>query len=170
MSAWLSRSSVPGMSVPGMAVPALDGASGSQFQYVGPYPLCYLDYLDVITRETLSVVPGGSYSMIAVNSRAGLTVPPPDHRWLGANGMFALRPAFRGSYLAEMAVARAHTAALHAKYAARTGTPQPSGGMQGARTAPPPSPPSEYHVAMAVARAHTADLHARRARGEPVGC
>jgi len=175
VSTWLYRSSVPGMSVPGMAVPALDGAPGSTagpFEYIGPWPLFYLDYLDVLTQETLSVVPGGSYTMVAVNSRAGLTVPPPDHRWLGAGGLFMLRaPA---DYRVMLAVGRAHTAALHARFAARPGTRQQEGGAMLSGVAAqalttPPGPPSEAAVALAAGRAHNAARHALIARGEDPG-
>jgi len=174
MTTWLYRSAVPGMSVPGMAVPALDGGPSTSggFEYIGPYPLFYLDYLDAFTQETLSVVPGGSYSMMAVNSRAGLTVPPPDHRWLGAGGMFMLRAPV--DYRLLLAAGRAHTAALHARFAARPGTrPEAGGAMLSGVAAQAltakPSPPSEATLALAAGRAHNAARHARIARGENPG-
>jgi len=51
------------------------------YPYYGDETLDYLDYLDVATGKTLVAVPGGTYAMQVVNSRAGLTVPPPDNRW-----------------------------------------------------------------------------------------
>ena len=53
------------------------------FLYQGQFPVYYLDYIDSTTNRTLSAVPGNAYAMYAVSSRAGLTVPPPDGRWLG---------------------------------------------------------------------------------------
>lgn len=78
-------SSVPGAAVPGMARPALvdNEGAGQVFAYYGHLTLDYLDYVDTRTGHTLIAVPGGSYSMMPVNSRAGLTIPPPDHRWFG---------------------------------------------------------------------------------------
>lgn len=51
------------------------------YPYLGNMTLDYLDYVDLLTSQTLVAVPGGSYIMLAVNSRAGLTVPPPDNLW-----------------------------------------------------------------------------------------
>lgn len=176
MSTWLYRSSIPGMSVPGMAVPALDGSPGSAsgpFEYIGPWPLYYLDYVDVITRETLSVVPGGSYTMIPVNSRAGLTVPPPDHRWLPAGESFGLH-VVRLHYGVVLAAGRAHTAGLHARFAARPGRRPESGGpllsgVAAEAVTVPAGPPSEAVVALAAGRAHNARRHALIAQGGDPG-
>ena len=52
------------------------------WQFLGHNPVYYLDYLDQVTRETLYAVPGGSYAMLPVEGRAGLTIPPPDSQWL----------------------------------------------------------------------------------------
>jgi hypothetical protein len=85
------------MAVPGMGNPARDGTTalpGILYLYIGHVPAFYLDYLDTATQETLAVVPGGSYSMVPVNSRAGLTVPPPDSCWLTATNRFAPRLVF----------------------------------------------------------------------------
>jgi hypothetical protein len=161
------------MSVPGMAVPGLDGgpsATSGPYEYIGPWPLYYLDYVDVITRETLQVMPGGFYTMIPVNSRAGLTVPPPDHRWLPAAESFQLR--FAVHYHVTMAAGRAHTAALHARFAARPGQRPTSGGalLSGiAAQAATATAPSEAAVVLAAGRAHNARRHALIARGEDPG-
>lgn len=75
-------SSVPGMAVPGMIQPALaEHPSAGTWLYGGQGVLDYLDYIDNSTGHTLVATPGGYYTMMAVNSRAGLTVPPPDGRW-----------------------------------------------------------------------------------------
>ncbi len=161
----LLRSSVPGLAVPGTAVPGLDGTSaGAQYEYIGHVPVYYLDYLDVFTQKTLYAVPGGTYSMIPVNSRAGLTIPPPDHSW-DPPDTFSYRVVFHQHLV--LAAARAHSARLHAASAAKpvpaqpTGTPQPM---------PPPAPPSEAALTLAAARARNAHLQAQMARGETVGC
>lgn len=75
--------SVPGELVPGMGQPALIAVEPpvTSFQYYGHMPLIYLDYLDVSDGQTLVALPGGSYLMTPVNSRRGLTIPPPDGRW-----------------------------------------------------------------------------------------
>ena len=92
MAGWLWYSAVPGMAVPGMANPAKDGTGTTQpWLYIGHLSVTYLDYLDASTGRTLSVYPGNWYSMVAVNSRAGLTVPPPDNCWLTAVNRFAPR-------------------------------------------------------------------------------
>jgi hypothetical protein len=98
MSTWLPFSSVPGMSVPGMACPGLAGTastSSGAWTYIGHVPVFYLDYIDALTHETLAVQPGSSYSMTPVNSRAGLTIPPPDDCWLTAGNRWADRVVFR---------------------------------------------------------------------------
>ena len=77
--------------------PSRDGTGtstpGGPYQYIGQLACFYLDYLDTATGHTLAPVPGGYYTMIAVNSRAGLTVPPPGRPWnpgnAGAGGTFA---------------------------------------------------------------------------------
>lgn len=77
-------SAIPGVAVPGAAEPALvqqSGSGGGTFYYYGHLTLDYLDYLDSGTGHTLVVSPGNFYSMAVVNSRRGLTVPPPDGRW-----------------------------------------------------------------------------------------
>jgi hypothetical protein len=75
--------SVPGQLVPGMGQPALIAAEPlvTTYPYYGHMVLYYLDYLDVATQKTLVALPGGSYLMTPVNSRHGLTIPPPDGRW-----------------------------------------------------------------------------------------
>ena len=81
---------------------------------------CYLDYLDSATQETLVTVVGGSYDMVPVNSRAGLTIPPPDNCWLTSTNKFAprlvLMPAMEDGAV-QLARARAHSARLHARMA-----------------------------------------------------
>ncbi len=65
------------------------------YPYYGHLTLYYLDYLDLVTQQTLVAAPGQSYAMTPVNSRAGLTVPPPDGRWVAAGfGPLFLRPRF----------------------------------------------------------------------------
>jgi hypothetical protein len=65
------------------------------YPYYGHLTLYYLDYLDLVTQQTLVASPGQSYAMTPVNSRAGLTVPPPDGRWVSAGfGPLFLRPRF----------------------------------------------------------------------------
>ena len=96
MASWLWYSSVPGMTVPGMAQPGNDGTGTTQpWLYIGHTPVSYLDYLDATTGHTLSPYPGNWYSMTVANSRAGLTVPPPDHCWLTPTNRFAPRIALR---------------------------------------------------------------------------
>jgi hypothetical protein len=80
--------------------------------------LYYLDYLDLVTWHTLFVVPGGFYTMLAVSSRAGLTVPPPDGRWdTGAGAQF--RVVFRPLSAAELRAARVRALASHGHYPGR---------------------------------------------------
>ena len=110
-------SAVPGAAVPGMAQPGRDQQfSYPLYLYAGPWPLTYLDYLDTVTGHTLTVAPGGFYSMAAVNSRAGLTVPPPDSRWdTGPGAMFRVvrtRPASA----AEARAARERALIAHGHY------------------------------------------------------
>ena len=190
---WLYRSSVPGMSVPGMAVPALDGSSGSPsgpFTYIGHVPAFYLDYLDVLTQETLSVVPGGAYPLIAVNSRAGLTVPPPDNCWRTPTNRWAprivLRPrlvvpevpppvevlALEALYGARdvLTRARVRNVSLQAYRSSRPARPQPHGSPSPVSAPVVLAAPSEAAVAMAAARALNASRQAAMARGELVGC
>lgn len=94
MAGWLWYSSVPGMAAPGLAQPGKDGTGTTQpWLYIGHLPVAYRDYLDATTGRTLSVYPGNWYSMVAVNSRAGLSVPPPDNCWLTAANRFAPRIA-----------------------------------------------------------------------------
>ena len=83
---WLWYSSVPGMAVPGMACPGMAGTgSYPMWIYIGlPSAATYLDYLDLTVPRTLSVVTGQWYAMLVASSRAGLTIPPPDHRWAPA--------------------------------------------------------------------------------------
>ena len=52
------------------------------WQFYGHVPIYYLDYLDGTTRGTLYAVPGGSYVILVANTRAGLTIPPGDGRWV----------------------------------------------------------------------------------------
>jgi hypothetical protein len=93
---WLWYAAVPGMAVPGMAVPGFDGAGAYPFyQYLGRVPGNYLDYLDLTTGHTLVAVPGCLYAMLAVEGRAGLSVPPPDHCWLQLGVYFGVRVVYR---------------------------------------------------------------------------
>lgn len=190
----LLHSSVPGLAVPGMAVPGLDGTgAGTQFVYIGHVPAFYLDYLDTLTQETLAVVPGGSYSMTPVNSRAGLTIPPPDDCWLTPGNRWAPRIVYRPPARLLPAVrvipvpprvlaldalyetrdvlarARIHNANFHAYHASQPVPAQPQGSPLEARVAKPAAP-SEAALTLAAARARNAELQAARARGEPVGC
>jgi hypothetical protein len=184
----LLHSSVPGLGVPGMAVPGLDGTgAGAQYQYLGHVQAYYLDYLDVLTQKTLSAVPGGFYSMVPVNSRAGLTVPPPDHSWnppatfsyrivLHPRLVVAELPppaevlALDALYGAHDALARARirNISLQAFRASQPGQVQPACGGSPLARAAVPGPPSEGAVALAAARALNAELQAARARGELV--
>jgi len=186
MSGWLARSSVPGMSVPGMAVPGLDGTSGGAglFQYLG-HVQAY--YLDVLTQKTLSAVPGGFYSMVPVDSRAGLTVPPPDHSW-NPPAVFSYRIVLRPRLVAvelpppvevlaldalydahdTLARARVRNISLQVHRAAQPGRAQPKGDWSPHARPPEPGPPSAGAVSLAAARARNAELQAARARGEPV--
>ena len=148
---WALFSWVPGMAVPGMAQPASDGTGtpppppSPSWQYIGPWPLSYLDYIDLVTSRTLSVTPGGQYAMRAVNSRAGLTIPPPDNRWQGDGDedLFLFRPlelAEVPSYAVQLHAARAHNAARHARIA-RGGEDQCQ--LKFSAISPPrPSPPA----------------------------
>ena len=186
----LLRSSVPGMAVPGTAVPGLDGTSGGAgpFRYLGHVQAYYLDYLDVLTQKTLSAVPGGFYSMTPVNSRAGLTIPPPDNCWLTNTNKFAPRIVLRPRLvIAEipppaqvtaldalyetrdpLARARIHSANFHAYHASQPVPAQPAGTPQEARVIKAAAP-SEAALTLAEARARNAHMQALRARGELVG-
>ena len=73
---------VPGVMVPGGIWPGYP-YSYRLWQFTGHYPVYYLDYLDGIARTTLYAQPGGSYLILVANTRAGLSVPPGDGRWLG---------------------------------------------------------------------------------------
>lgn len=118
-----SQSAVPGAAVPGMAVPGLDGKGGGTalYPYYGQVPLDYLDYVDASSGHTLVATPGGSYLMLVVNSRAGLTVPPPDGRWtLGGMMMGARAPLAAVLSAAEIAAARERSLAGHGHYASRS--------------------------------------------------
>ena len=155
---WLWHSSVPDMSVPGMAVPGLAGTgSPSFFLYLGHVPGYYLDYLDATTQKTLFAVPGNAYSMTPVNSRAGLTIPPPDNCWLTNTNKFAPRIVLHQHFA--LAVARAHSAGLHAAEAARPVPAQPQGSPLEARVVKPTAP-SEAALTLAEARARNASLQA----------
>lgn len=102
------------------------------YAYGGQAPAIYCDYTDIVTGRTLTAVPGGTYSMVAASTRAGLTVPPPGHS--PQAGRFSLRPEEPPeSYAEAMARARAHTARRHALLAA--GALQPGG--------PPPGDPPD---------------------------
>jgi hypothetical protein len=112
-----SFSSVPGQAIPGRTLPGEPAQSGAPAGYLylgyGWGVLYYLDYVDLVTSETLRAVTGNSYSMQAVSSRAGLTDPPPDGRWQGeVEMMTSFRPGTR-----ELAAARAHNARLHVRLA-----------------------------------------------------
>ena len=112
-------SSVPGQQVPGQFDPAFLTAlplPGPVYHnYYGHYVLYYLDYADQITGKTLVAVPGGSYSMTAANSRAGLTVPPPDNRWDTPGLNYFLRRTNEAAVT--LARGRAHNADLQARLA-----------------------------------------------------
>ena len=188
-TAWLWYTSVPGMAVPGMACPGMVGTGTTPlFIYLGHVPGCYLDYLDTTTSRTLVAVPGMWYSMLAVNSRHGLTVPPPDNCWLTGTNKFAPRIVLRPRPVPEvpppplvvaldalfeagdaLARARVHSANFHAYHASRPVPVQPQGSPVEARV-PEPREPSEAALTLAEARARNAHVQALRARGEPVGC
>ena len=182
---FLLRSSVPGMAVPGLAVPGLDGTgSGTQFQYLGHVAAYYCDYLDSFTQRTLFAVPGGSYAMTPVNSRAGLTVPPPDNCWLTNTNKFAPRIVLRPRLIVpevppppEVAAldalfdthdaltrARVHSANFHAYRASLPVPAQPQGSPLEARVVKPAAP-SAAALTLAEARARNASLQAAAARG-----
>ena len=188
---WLWHSSVPDMAVPGMAVPGLVGtvAQSPLFLYLGHIAVYYLDYLDITTQKTLFAVPGNVYSMTPVNSRAGLTIPPPDNCWLTSTNKFAPRIVLRPRLKVieapppalvtaldalfetkdSLAKARIHSANFHVFNAALPITEQPKGTPQEARVIKP-AEPSAAALALAAARARSAELQALRARGDPVGC
>jgi hypothetical protein len=67
---------------PPYVTPVIPPAPPVFWQFYGHVPVYYLDYLDWTTQETLYCVPGGSYAMVIANSRAGLTIPPSDGRWI----------------------------------------------------------------------------------------
>ena len=102
------------------------------FAYYGHVTRYYLDYLDQVTGQTLVAVPGGSYAMAPVNSRAGLTVPPPDGEWTPpAVFMITWRPP--GRVVKTLAEVRAD---LERSRAAR------------GWYIPPPAPPGPPHAAV----------------------
>ena len=76
-------SSVPAVAVPGrFTIGGFTGPAGpSYYLYAGHLVLYYLDYLNPALDQTLVAHPGQIYTMLPVNSRAGLTIPPPDGRW-----------------------------------------------------------------------------------------
>ena len=160
-SRWLYYSSVPAMQVPGMACPGMAGTAGyPMWIYIGlPLAACYLDYLDLTVPRTLSVVTGQWYAMLVANSRAGLTIPPPDHRWAPASGVTF--SSFR-AYRILLAEARAHTSRHLAVRAARPVMYPPPVPVPPAQ-APPPRPVSPD---LAAGRAHNSRRHALAARGE----
>ena len=188
---FLLNSSVPGMAVPGLAVPGRDGTgTGAQFQYLGHVQAYYLDYLDTLTGKTLSAVPGGFYSMVPVNSRAGLTIPPPDHSW-NPPATFSYRIVLPPRRLVVMEVppaaevlaldalydahdalarARVRNISLQVHRARQPGREQPKGGWSPHTRAAEPGPPSAAALSLAAARARNAELQATRARGELVAC
>ena len=91
--------------------------AGTQFLFLGPYAVYYLDYEDTTTQEVLHCVPGASYSMFVASGRApGLLDPPRDGRWLGypAFGFMVVLLADRA---AELRKGRAHNSARHARMA-----------------------------------------------------
>jgi hypothetical protein len=179
------NSSVPGLAVPGLSVPGLDGTGLITFYaYLGHVPGAYCDYLDVLTQKTLFAVPGGSYAMVPVNSRRGLTIPPPDNCWLTAANRFAPRIVLRPRLVAAevpppplvaaldalfethdpLARARVHSANFHAYHASRPVPVQPQGSPLEARVVKPAAP-SEAALTLAEARARNASLQAAAARG-----
>ena len=163
-SRWLYYSSVPAMQVPGMACPGMAGTAGyPMWIYIGlPLAACYLDYLDLTVPRTLSVVTGQWYAMLVANSRTGLTIPPPDHRWAPAAGVTFSSAVFFRAYRVFLAEARAHNARHLAARAARPVTYPPPGPPPPPTTPPPrPVPPD-----LAAGRAHNSRRHALAARGE----
>lgn len=90
------------------------------YLYEGQQACDYLDYLDMATGQTLAPVPGNSYLMTPVNSRAGLTVPPPQRPWFppssaGGGGSFA--PLLRRVQAPEeQSAAREQALAAHGHY------------------------------------------------------
>jgi len=81
-----SFNAVPGFMSPGMLFPGEPVNLGVRYAYAGNTPLWYLDYLDADTRATLYATPGGNYRILIANTRAGLTIPPDDGRWLTGTG------------------------------------------------------------------------------------
>ena len=101
--------------------------------YIGlPLAACYLDYLDLTVPRTLSVVTGQWYAMLVASSRAGLTIPPPDHRWAPAAGVTFSSAVFT-AYRVLLAEARAHNSRRLAARAARPVTYPPPGRSRGCR-------------------------------------
>ena len=94
-----------------------------EYEFIGHYPVYYLDYLDGLTRHTLHAFPGHSYVILAANTRLGLTIPPDDGRWLGGPP----GPGDEGRLLARLtARLRAH---IH-KSRRRSGYRKPPGGSR----------------------------------------
>jgi hypothetical protein len=95
--------------------------AGTQFLFLGPYAVYYLDYEDTTTQEVLHCVPGASYSMFVASGRApGLLDPPRDGRWLGypASGFMTVLLAARAAeYAVLLHQGRAHNSARHARLA-----------------------------------------------------
>ena len=77
-------SAVPGRAAPGqftIASPGSGSSASSFWLYSGNMPEYYLDYLNAPLGETLYAVPGGTYSIVVANTRAGLPIPPPGPAW-----------------------------------------------------------------------------------------
>ena len=169
-------SSVPGQAVPGMADAARVGGATTtagtatltgagtltaqavlaQYQFYGHVPLWYLDYLDTATQETLAAVPGGSYSMVPVNSRHGLTVPPPDEWWTLGGSMMLRRPRVKSMAEVRADVERAKVARGHYDPGLARGPVHAQGPS---RVMPPPEPTQLHHARADLERARVAHGH-----------
>lgn len=91
----------------------------TEYLFIGHYAVEYPDYVDVNTDEMLICIPNQMYLMTVVQNRYGLTIPPPDGRWLGETEQpdeaVLVNPAHRATI--EMAMARKHNAELQARSA-----------------------------------------------------
>lgn len=91
----------------------------TEYLFIGHYAVEYPDYVDVSTDEMLICLPNQMYLMAVVQNRYGLTIPPPDGRWLGETeqpdeAVFVNR-AERATI--ELALARKRNAELQARSA-----------------------------------------------------
>lgn len=180
-------SAVPAIAVPAQFTIAFTGQGGlSYYKYIGHQSLYYLDYLDLVTGRTLYAVPGGIYAILPVNSRQGLSEPPPDSwRWNPQSSQLGYGVILRRHIEAPpspevlaldalrnekdaFARARMRNTSIQAVNA-RKPYWQASGGTPKIikKTEIPLSVAS---AVMADARALNANLQAQMARGEKVGC